>query len=64
MFLSFLLNAAEEQRTVVNDVNASVHHIQDVASQIAASTEQISTASANLAELSATLRNLVNQFKI
>ncbi|MDO6427321.1 methyl-accepting chemotaxis protein [Thalassotalea sp. 1_MG-2023] len=61
---AMIATAAEEQSTVVNDVNASVHNIQDVASQTAASTEQISTASASLAELGATLRNLVNQFKI
>lgn len=58
-----IASAAEQQTTVVDEMNRNMVNISSVAEQNAASMAQLETASATLAELANRLQTLVHRFK-
>ncbi len=57
-----IASAAQEQSAVTDEINRNVLNIHAISEQTAAATEQTNTASLELAQLGATLRNLTSQF--
>jgi methyl-accepting chemotaxis protein len=58
-----IASATEEQEAVAKEIDRNVTEIAGGAQQAAASTEEVTRASASLAQLSEELRSLVGQFK-
>ncbi|PHQ25975.1 chemotaxis protein [Marinobacter guineae] len=61
---SQIATAAEEQSSVAEDINQNVTQIRDVGDQSAASTEQVSAASEELARLAEGLSTQIARFKV
>ncbi|PSF13371.1 methyl-accepting chemotaxis protein [Marinobacter fuscus] len=61
---SQIATAAEQQSSVAEDINQNVTLIRDVGEQSAASTEQVSSASVELARMAEGLSARVSQFKL
>lgn len=61
---SQIATAAEEQSSVAEDINKNITLIRDVGDQSAASTEQVSAASQELARLAEDLSTQVSRFRI
>ncbi len=59
-----IATAAEQQRVTTEDMNRSITRIRDVAEQTAASAEQTTGASDELARLAIQLQNLVGRFTV
>ncbi len=61
---SQIATAATEQSSVAEEINRNIATISQVADQTAASTQQLESASRQLGELSARLRELIGHFRI
>jgi methyl-accepting chemotaxis protein len=59
-----IASAAEEQNYVVQEINNNIHNIQGIAEQTDTSAGHISGASQEVAQLSAHLKGMVEQFKV
>ncbi len=60
---SQIATASEEQRAVAEEINRNINNISHVAVQTSASSEQIATASQELARLATGLQDRIGQFK-
>ncbi len=58
-----IASTASQQDSAVNEINVNVTNISQVAEQSAISTEELSNASQELANLAASLQSMVSQFK-
>ena len=63
-FNTQIANAAEEQSNVAEEINEKVVRISQIADQTAAGTQQTTSASGEMMEMSEKLRAIVGQFKI
>ena len=61
---SQIATAAEQQTSVAEDINQNVTLIRDVGDQSAASTEQVSAASEELARLAEGLSTQIARFRV
>ncbi|MFT2111881.1 methyl-accepting chemotaxis protein [Marinomonas sp. 2405UD68-3] len=59
-----IASAAEQQNAVTEDVNMSITRLNDAAKENSMGVSMVSQATAEIAALSVSLRNLINQFKI
>jgi methyl-accepting chemotaxis protein len=56
--------ASEEQAHVTEDVNRNINHISEISTQTAASTEQLASASTDVARAAEQLTEYTLQFKV
>ncbi|MFV2057475.1 MAG: methyl-accepting chemotaxis protein, partial [Thiohalomonadales bacterium] len=59
-----IANAADEQRSVSEEINRNIMAISDTAQRSTTGAEQISSASKNLKNLSANLVDIVKSFQV
>ncbi len=59
-----IATAAEEQTSVAEEINESIHRIQDISEQTATGATQTAASSSELANLGSNLKGVVDQFKV
>ena len=61
---TLIATAAEEQSYVVEEINRSIHNIQEISEDTSRGASEVSQASGEIAQLTEQLKMQVNQFKI